>query len=47
VSSPEDMLQPNQSETLFLSEELFNANSGLGFDMFVPLCRELRDRMIE
>lgn len=47
VSSPEDMLQPNQWEYLVLSEELFKANSGLGFGMFVPLCRELRNRMIE
>ena len=47
VSLPENMFQPNQWEYLVLSEELFKANSGLGFDMFIPLCRELRNRMIE
>jgi type III restriction enzyme len=34
-------------EYLVLSEGLFKENSGLGFDMFVPHCRELRNRMIE
>jgi type III restriction enzyme len=43
----EDMSQPRDWEYLVLSEGLFKANSGLGFDMFVPLCRELRNRMIE
>jgi hypothetical protein len=33
VSLPENMLQPNQWEYLVLSEQLFKANSGLGFDM--------------
>jgi adenine specific DNA methylase Mod len=30
-----------------LSEGIFKANSGLGFGMLIPLCRELRNRMIE
>lgn len=47
VSPIEDMLQPKDWEYLVLSEGLFKANSGLGFDMFVPLCKELRNRMIE
>jgi type III restriction enzyme len=47
ILPPEDMSQPKYWEYLILSEELFKANSGLGFDMFVPLCRELRNRMIE
>jgi hypothetical protein len=44
---PENIIQPRQWEYLVLSEGMFKANSGLGFDMFVPLCRELRNRMIE
>jgi type III restriction enzyme len=47
VSSVEDITKPANWEYLVLSEGLFKANSGLGFDMFVPLCRELRNRMIE
>jgi hypothetical protein len=47
VSLPEGMFQPKRWEYLVLSEDLFKANSGLGFDLFVPLCRELRNRMIE
>lgn len=47
VSPPEDTTQPKIWEYLVLSEGLFKANSGLGFEMFVPLCTELRNRMIE
>jgi len=47
VLPPEDMTQPKDWEYLVLSEGLFKANSGLGFEMFIPLCRELRNRMIE
>ncbi|HSN95758.1 MAG TPA: hypothetical protein VLR10_01050 [Nitrososphaeraceae archaeon] len=47
VSSDEDPTKPSNWEYLVLSEGLFKANSGLGFDMFVPLRRELRNRMIE
>lgn len=47
VSLPEGTFQPKLWEYLVLSEDLFKANSGLGFDLFVPLCRELRNRMIE
>ena len=43
----ENLSQPKDWEYLVLSEGLFKRNSGLGFDMFVPLCRELRNRMIE
>jgi type III restriction enzyme len=46
VHSPDES-RPAQMEYLVLSERLFNANSDLGFNMFVPLCRELRNRMIE
>jgi type III restriction enzyme len=42
-----DITQPKDWEYLVLSEGLFKANYGLGFDMFLPLCRELRNRMIE
>jgi type III restriction enzyme len=47
VSTGENTIGPTNWEYLVLSEGLFKANSGLGFDMFVPLCRELRNRMIE
>ena len=47
VATMEGMSQPRGWEYLVLSEGLFKANSGLGFDMFVPLCIELRNRMIE
>lgn len=47
VHPPEDISQPSEMEYLVLSEGLFKANSDLGFNMFVPLCRELRNRMIE
>jgi hypothetical protein len=47
VSTGENAIKPTNWEYLVLSEGLFKANSGLGFDMFVPLCRELRNRMIE
>ena len=46
LQSP-DIQQPTLWEYLVLSEGLFDGNSGLGFDIFVPLCRELRNRMIE
>ncbi len=39
--------QPTTWEYLVLPEGLYKANSGLGFELFVPLCREQRDRMIE
>jgi len=39
--------QPREFEYLLLPEGLFKANSGLGFDMFIPLCREVRNRLIE
>ena len=42
-----DIEQPTLWEYLVFSEGLFDGNSGLGFDVFVPLCRELRNRMIE
>jgi type III restriction enzyme len=46
--SPSNILsQPREFEYLLLPEGLFKANQGLGFDMFIPLCREVRDRMIE
>jgi type III restriction enzyme len=47
LQPPADISQPPNMEYLVLSEGLFKNNSGLGFDMFVPLCRELRNRMIE
>jgi type III restriction enzyme len=47
VSPMEEISQPENWEYLVLSEGLFKANSGLGFGMFLPLCRELRNRMIE
>lgn len=47
VQLPEGLTQASQMEYLVLSEGLFKSNSGLGFEMFVPICRELRDRMIE
>jgi type III restriction enzyme len=46
VSYIEDIKKLANWEYLVLSEGLFKANSGLGFDMFVPLCKELRNRMI-
>jgi type III restriction enzyme len=45
--SPSEDAKPTNWEYLVLSEGLFKDNSGLGFDMFVPLCREHRNRMIE
>jgi type III restriction enzyme len=47
VSSPNTLSQPQEFEYLVLPEGLFKANSGLGFNMFVPPCREVRNRMIE
>ena len=47
VSPPKDMSQPREFEYLILSEGLFKSNSGLGFDMFLSQCREIRNRMIE
>lgn len=47
VSPIKDMLQPKNWEYLVLSEGRFKENSELGFGMFVPLCIELRNRMIE
>lgn len=45
--SPENIsAQPQEFEYLVLPEGLFKANSGLGFNMFVPLCREKRNQMI-
>ena len=43
----DEIFQPEDWEYLVLSKGLFKANSGLGFGMFLPLCRELRNRMIE
>jgi hypothetical protein len=39
--------QPEGWEYLVLPEGLYKANSSLGFNLFVPMCREQRDRMIE
>jgi type III restriction enzyme len=47
VKLPNDISQPNVWEYLILSEGLFEKNSDLGFEMFVPFCREQRNRMIE
>jgi type III restriction enzyme len=47
ASALNTLSQPAEFEYLLLPEGLFKANSGLGFDMFVPLCREVRNRMIE
>jgi type III restriction enzyme len=47
VSTVEDITKTQNWEYLVLSEGIYKANSGLGFDMFVPICRELRNRMIE
>jgi type III restriction enzyme len=47
VSSTNGESQPREFEYLVLPEGLFKANSGLGFSMFVPLCRQVRNRMIE
>jgi len=47
VSLPEGTHQSSKWEYLLLSEGLFKSNRGLGFEVFVPICREQRDRMIE
>jgi type III restriction enzyme len=47
VSPPSTLSQPQELEYLVLPEGLFKNNSGLGFNMFIPLCREVRNRMIE
>jgi type III restriction enzyme len=47
VTPPNGILQPIEFEYLVLPEGLFKSNIGLGFDMFIPLCREVRNKMIE
>jgi hypothetical protein len=47
LNSSKVTTQPRQFEYLILPDRLFKENSGLGFDMFVPLCREVRNRAIE
>jgi type III restriction enzyme len=47
VASQNIMSQPREFEYLVLPEGFFKANSGLGFNMFIPLCREVRNHMIE
>lgn len=47
VSPANTLAQPEEFEYLVLPEGLFKANSGLGFNMFIPLCREVRNHMIE
>lgn len=47
VDPLEGSSQPKSWEYLVLPEGLYKANSGLGFDLFTPLCRQQRDRMIE
>jgi len=47
VAPPQGAQQSSEWEYLLLSEGLFKSNQGLGFEAFVPICREQRDRMIE
>jgi type III restriction enzyme len=47
LATPDGFVQSAKWDYLVLSEGLFKANPGLGFEAFVPLCREQRDRMIE
>jgi len=47
ILPPSDSPQPPKWEYLLLSEGLFKSNQELGFEAFVPICREQRDRMIE
>jgi type III restriction enzyme len=47
VKPLEGMRQPQKFEYLVLPEGIFKMNQGLGFDMFVPLCKEVRNKMIE
>jgi type III restriction enzyme len=47
IQPPAGAFQPNIWEYLVLPEGLHKVNSSLGFDLFVPMCREQRDRMIE
>lgn len=47
LATPDGFVQSAKWDYLVLSEGLFKANRGLGFEAFVPLCREQRDRMIE
>jgi type III restriction enzyme len=47
VVPPDGTVQSTKWEYLILAEGMFKANQGLGFEAFVPLCREQRDRLIE
>jgi hypothetical protein len=47
VAAQNIMSQPQEFEYLVLPEGFFKANSGLGFNMFIPHCREVRNHMIE
>jgi type III restriction enzyme len=47
VDPPDDSSQPKSWEYLVLPEGLYKENSGLGFELFIPFCRQQRDRMIE
>ncbi|MEW6041134.1 MAG: hypothetical protein AB1633_06400 [Elusimicrobiota bacterium] len=38
--------QPQDWEYLLLSEGLFKSNQGLGFEVLIPLCRGLRDKIV-
>lgn len=44
---PPNNSQSKTWEYLVLSDALYKANSGLGFESFIPICRQQRDRMIE
>jgi type III restriction enzyme len=46
VAPPEGLEQPVAWEYLLLSESVYRANSGAGFNALLPLMRQVRDRVI-
>jgi type III restriction enzyme len=46
AAPPEGLDQPQEWEYLLLPEDLFRANFHLSFDAFVPMCRDVSDRVI-
>jgi len=47
VEPPQEINQPKKWEYLIISEKLYNVNSGLSFEGFMHMCRELRNNLMK